>query len=215
MLQLSQALGRPAPTSGPVQGSDSTTAVASPALAFGSAAAFAAPAALPIAVASKNNTEQWILAGLNKAIAQCKINGYDPEQSAAVTTLRGYFSGDAQARSSAIHSLDPNLLAQGGAYETFDFGVHAIAGGPPAGLDTTMPTFKTAFDKDWNRPSLYDQINQSLGWPDGPKQINYADPANRDAVLDRKLSDAEVQAFQSGALTPELQALVQRYRAGA
>lgn len=219
MLQLSQALGGSAPAQAPAQGSGNATgsafAGASPALGVGSAAASAAPPAPALATpaASQNNTEQWIVAGINRAIAQCKINGYDPEQSSAVNTLRGYFSGDAQARSQAIHSLDPNLLAQGGAYETFDFGVHAIAGTPPQGLDTTMPTFKTAFDKDWSRPSFYDMINSTKGWPgDG---VNYADPANRDAELNRKLSDAEISSFQNATLTPDLQALVQHYRTGA
>lgn len=174
-----------------------------------------APAAA--AAQAANPTEQWVLAALNRSIAQAEVNGYDPEKSHSVNTLRGYFSGDAQAKSNAIHSLDRSMLAAGGAYETFDYGVHTIAGAAPKGMDTSMPDFKTAFDKDWNRPSLYDQINSSLGWPGGVTSgsgtpVNFADPANRDAVLNRKLSDAEVAAFQSGQLTPELQAQVSQYR---
>lgn len=159
-----------------------------------------------------NPTEQWVIAGLNKAIEQCKANGYDPEKSHTVNTLRGYFSGDAQARSRAIHALDGNMLQAGGAYETFDYGLHIIAGAPPVGMDTNMPTFKSAYDKDWDRPSLHDMINSSMGWNE--KANLYADPASRDAVLNRKLSDEEITAFQAGALTPELQALVGKYRGG-
>ena len=185
---------------------------------LGAASAVASPAQTYLAhLQSSNPTEKWVVAALNKSIAQAQANGYDPEKSYSVNTLRGYFSGDAQARSNAIHSLDSAMLAAGGAYETFDYGVHAIVGALPEGMDTTMPTFQTAFDKDWNRPSLYDMINSSLGWPgDVPgsngRQVNFADPSNRDGVLNRKLSDAEVAAFQSGQLTPELQILVHRYR---
>ena len=109
------------------------------------------------------------------------------------------------------------MLAASGAYETFDGGVHAIAGAPPEGMDTSMPSFKTAFDKDWSRPSLYDMINSSLGWPGevpgaSGKPVNFADSANRDDVLNRKLNDGEIEAFQSRQFTPELRALVDRYR---
>lgn len=78
-------------------------------------------------------------AALNKTIAQAKSNGYDPKTLYSVNTLRGYFSGDAQARSNAIHSISHTVLNAGGAYETSDFGVHAIAGAAPEGLDTSMP----------------------------------------------------------------------------
>lgn len=159
-----------------------------------------------------SNTELWVRAALNQAIAQAKVNGRDPEVLDGVNTLRGYFSGDAQARSTAIHSIPTSLLSAGGAYETNDFGVQAVAGKPPEGLDTSMPTFKTAWDKDWNRPSLYDMVNSTMGWSGAANAINFADPANRDAALSRKLSDAEVQLFQAGTLTPELQALVAQYR---
>jgi hypothetical protein len=159
-----------------------------------------------------SNTELWVRAALNKTIAQAKSNGYDPETLYSVNTLRGYFSGDAQARSNAIHSISHTVLNAGGAYETNDFGVHAIAGAAPEGLDTSMPTFKTAWDKDWNRPSLYDMINSTMGWPGSANAVNFADPANRDAVLNRKLSDAEVQLFQSGNVPPELKALITQYR---
>lgn len=166
---------------------------------------------------ASNPTEKWVIAALNKSIAQARANGYDPERSHAVNTLRGYFSGDAQARSHAIHSIDSAMLAASGAYETFDGGVHAIAGAPPEGMDTSMPSFKTAFDKDWSRPSLYDMINSSLGWPGevpgaSGKPVNFADSANRDDVLNRKLNDVEIEAFQSRQFTPELRALVDRYR---
>lgn len=166
---------------------------------------------------ASNPTDKWMTAALNKAISQAQANGYDPEKSHAVNTLRGYFSGDAQARSSAIHSLDSTMLTAGGAYETFDYGVHTIAGAPPEGMDTNMPSFKTAYDKDWNRPSLYDMINSSLGWQgetpgSSAQHINFADPANRDAALNRKLSDAEIAAFQAGQLPAELQVQVARYR---
>jgi hypothetical protein len=154
----------------------------------------------------------WVRAALNKTIAQAKSNGYDPETLYSVNTLRGYFSGDAQARSNAIHSISHTVLNAGGAYETNDFGVHAIAGAAPEGLDTSMPTFKTAWDKDWNRPSLYDMVNSTMGWPGSANAVNFADPANRDAVLNRKLSDAEVQLFQSGNVPPELKALITQYR---
>jgi len=160
-----------------------------------------------------DNTELWVRAALNKAIAQAKSNGYDPETLHSVNTLRGYFSGDAQARSNAIHSISHILLGTGGAYETNDFGVHAIAGAAPEGLDTSMPTFKTSWDKDWNRPSLYDMVNSTVGWSGAANAVNFADPVNRDAALSRKLSDAEVRLFQAGTLTPELQALVAQYRA--
>jgi|JFJP01.1.fsa_nt_gi hypothetical protein len=159
---------------------------------------------------ASNPTEQWVTAALNLAIEQSQANGYDPEKSHQVNTLRGYYSGNAQAKSDAIHSIDSSLLAGGGAYETVDYGLHIIAGAAPSGLNTTMPTFKSAYDPDWNRPSLYDQINSSMGWSEANN--NYADPASRDAALNRKLTDAEVAAFQSGALTPELQALVSKYR---
>ena len=61
-----------------------------------------------------SNTELWVRAALNKTIAQAKSNGYDPETSHAVNTLRGYFSGDAQARGNAIHSISSTLLGAGG-----------------------------------------------------------------------------------------------------
>lgn len=162
-------------------------------------------------VQQSNPTEQWVIAGLNKAIEQCKANGYDPEKNHTVNTLRGYFSGNAQARSQAIHSLDRSLLAAGGAYVTADYGLYTVAGEPPKGLNTNMPTFKSAFDKDWNRPSLYDMINSTVGW--GEKANLLADPASRDAALNRKLSDEEILAFQAGSLTPELQALIAKYTA--
>jgi hypothetical protein len=157
-----------------------------------------------------NPTDQWVIAALNKAIDQNVANGCDPEKSSAVNTLRGYFSGDAQARSRAIHSLDSEMLQAGGAYETTDYGLHIIAGAPPEGMNTTMPIFKSAYDKDWERPSLYDMINSAMGWPE--KAGSYGDPSSRDAALNRKLSDAEIRAFQDGALTPELAALVTKYR---
>ena len=162
-------------------------------------------------------TEQWVRVALNRSIAHSKANGYDPEKSHMVNTLRGYFSGDAQARSNAIHSIDRAMLEAGGAYETNDGGTHAIAGKPPKDGDVSMPIFKTAYDKDWSRPSLYDQINSSLGWESGTegeagKPVNFADPANRDAVLNRKLTDEEVAAFQSGHLSANLKALVDQYR---
>ena len=157
-----------------------------------------------------HSTDQWVIAALNKAIEQSVANGYDPEKSNAVNTLRGYFSGDAQARSNAIHSLDSNMLKAGGAYETVDYGLHVIAGAPPEGMNTTMPTFKSAYDKDWERPSVYDMINSSVGWSE--KANSYADPATRDAALNRKLSDAEILAFQDGTLTPALAAMVAKLR---
>lgn len=144
-----------------------------------------------------SNTELWVRAALNKTIAQAKSNGYDPETLYSVNTLRGYFSGDAQARSNAIHSISHTVLN---------------AGGAPEGLDTSMPTFKTPWDKDWNRPSLYDMINSSMGWPGSANAVNFADPANRDAVLNRKLSDAEVSAFQSGSVPSDMRALIEQYR---
>lgn len=153
-----------------------------------------------------HSTDQWMIAALNKAIEQSVANGYDPEKSNAVNTLRGYFSGDAQARSNAIHALDSDMLKAGGAYETIDYGLHVIAGAPPAGLNTTMPTFKSAYDKDWQRPSVYDMINSAVGWSE--KANSYADPDSRDATLNRKLSDAEIMAFQDGTLTPALEAMV-------
>lgn len=159
-----------------------------------------------------SNTELWVRAALNQAIAQSRADGYDPETSHAVNTLRGYFSGDAQARGNAIHSISSILLSAGGAYETSDYGVHAIAGGAPEGLDTSMPTLKTPWDKDWNRPSLYDMINSTMGWSGAANAFNFADPANRDAVLNRKLSDAEVSAFQSGSVPSDMRALVEQYR---
>ena len=159
-----------------------------------------------------NPTDQWVIAALNRAIGQNVANGYDPEKSHAVNTLRGYFSGDAQAKSAAIHSIDSSFLKAGNAYETYDYGLHTIAGAAPEGMNTTMPAFKSDYDKDWNRPSLYDQINSSLGWTAASNQ--YSDPASRDAALNRKLSDSEIMAFQSGSLTPELQALVNKYRGG-
>ncbi len=157
-----------------------------------------------------NSTDQWVIAALNKAIEQNVANGCDPEKSYAVNTLRGYFSGDAQARSRAIHSLDSDMLKAGGAYETTDYGLHIIAGAPPEDVNTTMPTFKSAYDKDWERPSLYDMINSAVGWPE--KANSYGDPASRDATLNRKLSDAEIRAFQTGELTPELLTSVAKYR---
>lgn len=159
-----------------------------------------------------SNTELWVRAALNQAMAQSRANGYDPETSHSVNTLRGYFSGDAQARGNAIHSISSTLLSAGGAYETSDYGVHAIAGGAPEGLDTSMPTFKTPWDKDWNRPSLYDMVNSTMGWSGAANAFNFADPANRDAVLNRKLSDAEIHAFQAGSVPTDMQALIDQYR---
>lgn len=170
------------------------------------------PSASQPAASQTSNTELWVRAALNQAVAQSKANGYNPETSHAVNTLRGYFSDDAQARGNAIRSISPTLLGAGGAYETNDAGVHAIAGGAPQGLDTSMPTFKTTWDQNWNRPSLYDMVNSTMGWSGAASAVNFADPANRDAVLNRKLSDAEVHAFQAGAMPADLQALIDQYR---
>lgn len=196
-------------------GTDAPTAAGAPAAweSYSNSAAYQGAKATYLGRMQESNpTEQWVIAGLNKAMEQCRANGYDPEKNHTVNTLRGYFSGDAQARSRAIHALDGNMLKEGGAYETFDYGLHTIAGAPPQGMNTTMPTFASAFDKDWDRPSLYDMINSAMGWSE--KTNLYADPASRDAALNRKLSDEEVLAFQSGSLTPELQALVSKYRGG-
>ncbi len=157
-----------------------------------------------------DSTGLWINAALNQAMELNKINGYEPDSGYTVNVLRGYYSGDAQARSNAIHAVQGQLLSASGGYETSDYGLHRIAGTPPASLDTTRPTFATEYDHDWNRPSLYDQINSSLGWNESNN--NYADPARRDAALNRKLTDAEILAFQSGNLTPALQSLVTKYR---
>lgn len=166
--------------------------------------------------ALEQNTELWVRAALNQSIARARVNGYDPEKSHAINTLRGYFSGDAQARSNAIHFVNRAMLEAAGAYETADDGVHGIAGAPPQGMDVSMPEFKTAYDKDWSRPSLYDMINSRFGWIDTEGQarqaVNYADPALRDEALNRKLTDQEIQAFQTDTLTPQLQALVNKYR---
>ena len=75
-----------------------------------------------------------------------------------------------------------------------------------------MPTFKTPWDKDWNRPSLYDMVNSTMGWSGAANAFNFADPANRDAVLNRKLSDAEIHAFQAGSVPTDMQALIDQYR---
>ena len=178
------------------------------------AAAPEAPSAQSTAL--DQNTELWIRAALNQSMAQARANGYDPEKSHMVNTYRGYFSGDAQARSNAIHALDRAMLEAGAAYATNDGGQYGIAGKPPEGMDVSMPSFKTAYDKDWNRPSLYDMINSRFGWVDTTGQarqaVNYADPAQRDDTLNRKLSDEEIAAFQTDTLTPQLQALVNKYR---
>ena len=55
-------------------------------------------------------------------------------------------------------------------------------------------------------------INSSMGWTG--REPNYADPKNRDANLNRRLTDAEIRAFQDGRLTPELTNLVTQYRGG-
>lgn len=220
--QFKQALERLTDTTKPVDaasqtGMQNTQAMASSALA--QASALAHNTAVPEVANQRqvSTTEQWVRVALNRSIAQSQANGYDPEKSHMVNTLRGYFSGDAQARSNAIHSIDRAMLEAGGAYETNDGGTHAIAGNPPKDGDISMPTFKTAYDKDWSRPSLYDQINSSLGWESGTegevgKPVNFADPANRDAILNRKLTDDEVAAFQSGNLSANLKALVEQYR---
>ena len=71
--------------------------------------------------------------------------------------VRGYFSGDAQARSNAI-------------------------------------------------------LNSTMGWSGAANAFNFADPANRDAVLNRKLSDNEIRAFQAGSVPTDMQALIDQYR---
>jgi hypothetical protein len=189
-----------------------TGAVAAGAVANSGPATPSQPAASQPAASQASNTELWVRAALNQAVAQSKANGYNPETSHAVNTLRGYFSDDAQARGNAIRSISPTLLGAGGAYETNDSGVHAIAGGAPQGLDTSTPTFKTTWNKNWNRPSLHDMVNSTLGWSGAANAVNFADPANRDAGLNRKLSDAEIRTFQAGGVPADLQALIDQYR---
>lgn len=213
---LQQLSGGGAPASAPAVATERVAPQAAVATHTGAVAGTVATSGLATqsqpGASQASNTELWVRAALNQAVAQSRANGYDPETSHAVNTLRGYFSGDAQARSNAIHSISHTLLGAGGAYETSDFGVHAIAGSAPEGLDTSMPTFKTPWDKDWNRPSLYDMVNSTMGWSGAANAFNFADPANRDAVLNRKLSDAEIHAFQAGSVPTDMQALIDQYR---
>lgn len=153
------------------------------------------------------STANAVNLALQKAIDAQVRNGYDPESSNIVQTLRGFFSDNSQLRANAIDQAGFYLGSKG---QTADYGYLGIHG--YENLDTQTPTFKTAFNKDWQTPTLYDMINSSMGWH--PDNNNYGDPKNRDAGLNRKLTDDEIRAFQSGVLPASLQAEVGKYRGG-
>jgi hypothetical protein len=164
-------------------------------------------AQLPELQASSTNAVNY---ALQQAIAASQRNGYDPESSWQVNTLRGYFSDDPQAKANAL--LEAERYAQQlipGAYRTADYGHAGIAG---FNQQFETPTFKSAYNQQWNTPTLYDMINSTIGW--SAQNNNYADPSKRTAELNRKLTDDEIRAFQSGRLTPALQSVVSQYRGG-
>lgn len=164
-------------------------------------------AQLPELQASSTNAVNY---ALQQAIAASQRNGYDPESSWQVNTLRGYFSDDPQAKANAL--LEAERYAQQlipGAYRTADYGHAGIAG---FNQQFETPTFKSAYNQQWNTPTLYDMINSTIGW--SAQNNNYADPSKRTAELNRKLTDDEIRAFQSGQLTPALQSVVSQYRGG-
>jgi hypothetical protein len=144
---------------------------------------------------------------LQQAIAQARANGYDPEKSWQVNTLRGYFSDNPQARAEAMQQAAGML----GANLTADYGHLGVRG--YEGQTTTTPTFTGAWNPNWNVPTLYDMINSTYGW-NGSEAANYADPSKRTAELNRKLTDAEIKSFQDGKLTPELERVVSQIRGG-
>ena len=123
---------------------------------------------LPEIQASTANAVNY---ALTRAIETQRVNGYDPEKSHAVQTLRGYYSDDPALRSAAVREAVYYVKqADPDAYETGDYGHHAIVG-----FDQTVaaPTFQTAFDKDWNRSvvSQYSGGGASGGGATGGAQL--------------------------------------------
>ena len=88
---------------------------------------------------------------LQQAIAQARANGYDPEKSWQVNTLRGYFSDNPQARAEAMQQAAGML----GANLTADYGHLGVRG--YEGQTTTTPTFTGAWNPNWQQASQTSQ----------------------------------------------------------
>lgn len=88
---------------------------------------------------------------LQQAIAQARANGYDPEKSWRVNTLRGYFSDNPQARAEAMQQAAGML----GANLTADYGHLGVRG--YEGQTTTTPTFTGAWNPNWQQASQTSQ----------------------------------------------------------
>lgn len=92
---------------------------------------------------------------LQQAIAQARANGYDPEKSWQVNTLRGYFSDNHQARAEAMQQAAGML----GANLTADYGHLGVRG--YEGQTTTTPTFTGAWNPNWQQASQTSQAGAS------------------------------------------------------
>lgn len=92
---------------------------------------------------------------LQQAIAQARANGYDPEKSWQVNTLRGYFSDNPQARAEAMQQAAGML----GANLTADYGHLGVRG--YEGQTTTTPTFTGAWNPNWQQASQTSQAGAS------------------------------------------------------
>jgi hypothetical protein len=160
--------------------------------------------------------QQLINAAMNVAQDKMANNGWSDN---TLNVLRGYGTegNTGQALREAISVLSREGVS--GLYQTNDYGLPAIRFNNGTkdlsnlGLNTTAPTFSTAYDPTWNMPSLYDQVNSSYGW--GDQSINLADPNVRAQYPEwsQKLTADQVLQFQNGSVPADVMQAVAQFGA--